>query len=60
MNLMRSLPDAKTLLIYSTEFDYFCGTGYFALHGHPVLIDAACQATQQYGLGPAKEGGRHF
>lgn len=49
---MQSPPAAKTL-IDGAEFDYFCGTGYFALHGHPDLIDAACQATQQYGLGPA-------
>ena len=52
MSLMQSPPAAKTL-IDGTEFDYFCGTGYFALHGHPDLIDAACHATQQYGLGPA-------
>ena len=52
MNLMQGPPGAKTQ-INGLEFDYFCGTSYFALHGHPALITAACEATQQYGLGLA-------
>ena len=47
---MQSPPAAKTI-INGKEFDYFCGTGYFALHGHPDLIAASCAATQQYGIG---------
>ena len=50
MNKMQSPPAAKTW-IDGVEFDYFCGTGYFALHGHSDLIAASCAATQQYGIG---------
>ncbi|MGC9529098.1 MAG: aminotransferase class I/II-fold pyridoxal phosphate-dependent enzyme [Candidatus Bipolaricaulaceae bacterium] len=34
------------------EYDYFCGTSYYCLHGHPQVVEAACQAARQYGLGP--------
>ena len=50
--LMTSPPGAKTQLD-GHNFDYFCGTGYFALQGHPQVIEAACEATRQYGLGSA-------
>ena len=33
--------------------DYFNGTGYFALQGHPVLAQALCQSVAQFGLGAA-------
>ena len=39
--------------INGKEYDYFCGTSYYCLHGDPRIIEAACRATQQYGLGPA-------
>lgn len=50
MHLMQQPPSATTL-IDGQEVDYFCGTGYFGLHGNPHLINAACDAVKQYGLG---------
>ncbi len=35
------------------EVDYFCGTSYFGLHSHPLVVDAACAAARAYGIGPA-------
>lgn len=54
-------PDIKTMgsalgprmLIDGREVDYFCGTSYYTLHGDPRVIEAACEATRQYGMGPA-------
>lgn len=34
------------------EYDYFCGTSYYCLHGDARVIEAACRATRRYGLGP--------
>lgn len=39
--------------ISGREVDYFCGTSYYGLHGHPLVIAAACAAARDYGLGPA-------
>lgn len=50
--LMTSPPGAKTQFD-GRYFDYFCGTGYLGLQGHPLVIEAACEATRQYGLGSA-------
>lgn len=44
-------PPGPVSKINNREFDYYCGTGYFALHGHSDLIKAACDATHIYGLG---------
>jgi 8-amino-7-oxononanoate synthase len=52
MPIMQSAPGAKTV-IDGREYLYFAGTGYLGLQGHPELIRAACDATQQYGLGTA-------
>jgi glycine C-acetyltransferase/8-amino-7-oxononanoate synthase len=41
------------MVIDGREVDYFCGTSYYTLHGDSRVIDAACTATQDYGLGPA-------
>ncbi|MBN1846111.1 MAG: pyridoxal phosphate-dependent aminotransferase family protein [Sedimentisphaerales bacterium] len=49
---MESAPGARTV-IDGREVDYFCGCGYFGLQGHPELIEAACRAAGQYGLGSA-------
>ncbi len=35
------------------EVDYFCGTSYFCLHGHPQVLAAACRAVRESGLGSA-------
>jgi 8-amino-7-oxononanoate synthase len=47
--LMQSAPGARTL-ISGRWRDYFSGTGYLGLQGHPELIAAATAALQQYGL----------
>lgn len=52
MHVMGSAPNARAV-IDGREVDYFCGTGYFGLHGNEALVNAACDATRQYGLGSA-------
>lgn len=45
-------PLGARMVIGGREVDYYCGTSYFCLHGHPEVIEAACAATRQYGMGP--------
>lgn len=45
-------PLGARMIIGGREVDYFCGTSYFCLHGHPEVIDAACAATRKFGMGP--------
>jgi glycine C-acetyltransferase/8-amino-7-oxononanoate synthase len=45
-------PPGHRVVINSREVDYFCGTGYLGLHGHPLLIKAAQEALSKYGIGP--------
>lgn len=52
MYLMESAPGARTV-INGKEVDYFCGTGYYGLQGHPEIIKAACEAVNKYGIGSA-------
>lgn len=52
MSVMESAPRARAI-IDGKEVDYFCGCGYFGFHGRQELIDAACRAVAQYGLGSA-------
>lgn len=52
MNIMESAPGARTI-INGKEFDYFAGTGYFCLQGHPEVIDAAVEAVKKYGVSSA-------
>ncbi|MGE5602061.1 MAG: aminotransferase class I/II-fold pyridoxal phosphate-dependent enzyme, partial [Nitrososphaerales archaeon] len=47
--LMESAPGARTL-INGRWRDYFSGTGYLGLQGHPDLVATAAHALQQYGL----------
>ena len=46
-------PVGARMVINDREVDYFCGTSYYALHGHPRVMRAACEAIAAYGLGPA-------
>lgn len=46
-------PIGSRMMINGREVDYHCGTSYYALHGHPLMIQAACDAARKYGLGPA-------
>ncbi len=47
--LMESAPGARTL-INGRWRDYFSGTGYLGLQGHPDLVAAAACALAEYGL----------
>jgi 8-amino-7-oxononanoate synthase len=49
MPVAESAPGAYTR-IDGREYLYFVGTGYLGLQGHPEVIRAACEATQQYGI----------
>ncbi len=55
MNHRRTLetPVGPRVKIDGKEYDYFCGTSYYCLHGDPRVIEASCKAAQLYGLGPA-------
>jgi len=46
-------PVGSRMVINGQEVDYYCGTSYYTLHGDQRVIDAACEAIRQYGLGPA-------
>ncbi|MBN2315822.1 MAG: pyridoxal phosphate-dependent aminotransferase family protein [Sedimentisphaerales bacterium] len=52
MQMLESPPGPR-VIINNKEMDYFCGCGYFGLQGHPELLEAACQAIRDYGLGSA-------
>jgi len=45
-------PLGARMRINGRDMDYFCGTSYYALHGNPVVIEAARAAVAAYGLGP--------
>lgn len=45
-------PLAARMIVNKREVDYFCGTSYYALHGDPRVIAAACKALHEYGTGP--------
>jgi 7-keto-8-aminopelargonate synthetase-like enzyme len=53
---MQSAPGARAL-INDRWRDYFSGTGYLGLQGHPGLIDAATEAVRAYGLTTATSRG---
>ncbi len=46
--IMESAPGPETV-INGTKYVYFAGTGYFALHGHPEVIQAGIDAFRKYG-----------
>ena len=50
--IMDSPPGAETV-INGRKYNYFGGTGYFALHGNPELIRTAIEAIQKYGIASA-------
>src|SRR5690349_16723435 len=45
-------PLGARMRIGGREVDYYCGTSYYCLHGHPEVIEAACAATRKFGMGP--------
>ena len=52
MHIMQSPPGAETI-IDGKRYVYFVGTGYFCLQGHPMVIEASCEASRKYGIGSA-------
>lgn len=50
-------PPGPRVVIDGRPCLYFAGTGYLGLQGDGRLIEAACQATRQYGLHPATSRG---
>lgn len=52
MPIMQSPPGSHTT-IDGRRYLYFAGTGYLGLQGHPDVIRAACEATQEFGIGSA-------
>lgn len=49
---------AKTV-INGRTFDYFSGTGYLALQNHPIVVQAAMDALQRYGISTATSRGSY-
>lgn len=49
MHIMESALGPRTI-IDGKEVDYFAGTGYYCLQGHPEVIAAAVDAVKKYGL----------
>jgi 8-amino-7-oxononanoate synthase len=47
--IMESAPGPETV-INGRTYLYFGGTGYFALHGHPEVIQAGIDAFRRYGV----------
>lgn len=52
-------PIGPRVWIDGREVDYFCGTSYYSLHGHPDVIEAACAAARESGLGAATSLATH-
>ncbi|GIV62891.1 MAG: 8-amino-7-oxononanoate synthase/2-amino-3-ketobutyrate coenzyme A ligase [Bellilinea sp.] len=50
-------PLGARVVIAGRERDYFSGTGYLGLHNHPLVIEAALQAMQRYGMSTATSRG---
>jgi len=50
--VMEGAPGPETV-INGKRYVYFGGTGYFALQGHPDLIEAGVAAFRKYGVHPA-------
>ncbi|MDD5219912.1 MAG: pyridoxal phosphate-dependent aminotransferase family protein [Candidatus Bipolaricaulis sp.] len=48
-----SSPVGARATVNGRTVDYFCGTSYFGLHGHPQVIAAARDALATYGVGTA-------
>ncbi len=44
-------PLGPRMIVDGRAVDYFCGTSYHSLHGHPDVIAAANAANSAYGLG---------
>lgn len=47
--VMEAPPGPETI-IDGRRYVYFGGTSYLGLHGHPAIIEAACEATRRYGI----------
>ncbi|QEW18517.1 8-amino-7-oxononanoate synthase/2-amino-3-ketobutyrate coenzyme A ligase [Marinibacterium anthonyi] len=45
-------PIGARMRVDGREVDYFCGTSYYVMHGRAQVIEAACDATRRFGMGP--------
>lgn len=45
-------PIGPRMRVDGREVDYFCGTSYYVMHGRAQVIEAACEATRRFGMGP--------
>lgn len=52
MNYMNSPPGATTT-INGVQCDYYAGTSYYGLHGHPEIIKAVQESVRTHGIGTA-------
>lgn len=52
-NYILESPVGPRVRLDGKDYDYFCGTSYYCLHGDPRVIKAACDAARRFGLGPA-------
>ena len=43
-------PPGPETVIDGRRYIYFGGTSYLGLHGHPEIVEAACEATRKYGI----------
>lgn len=50
--MMESLPGPEVIM-NGRRYLYFAGTGYFQLHSHPELLNAASRAIMKFGIGSA-------
>jgi len=50
-------PIGARVIINGREVDYFSGTGYLGLQNHPVVLQAAVDCIQRYGLSTASSRG---
>ena len=53
LNKVMGSPLGARMVVNGRPVDYYCGTSYYALHGDRRVIQAACEAVKEYGMGPA-------
>jgi glycine C-acetyltransferase/8-amino-7-oxononanoate synthase len=57
MEIRMQSPVGARTVFSGREMDYFAGTGYLGLQGHPAVAQAAIDALRQYGLATATSRG---
>lgn len=59
MELYMESPVGPRTIFNGREVDYFSGCGYLGLQSHPVVVQAAVNALQRYGLSTATSRGSY-